>query len=176
LAFSEGSSFPWKSVWQTQAPSRAAFFTWSATLGKIITFDNLRWWHDIVMDICCMCKRNKELVDHLFIVMWLLLFGVFFFNCFGMSWVMCIRVIYLYDCWWSFDRPRSVAVRKMVPMCVLWCLWEEMNDRNFEDRERFMGYIICWLFLVIFFFILSFLVKLFLFYTSCVLKGASHFQ
>jgi cobalamin biosynthesis protein CobD/CbiB len=123
-----------------------------------------------------MCKRNKELVDHLFIVMWLLLFGVFFFNCFGMSWVMCIRVIYLYDCWWSFDRPRSVAVRKMVPMCVLWCLWEEMNDRNFEDRERFMGYIICWLFLVIFFFILSFLVKLFLFYTSCVLKGASHFQ
>lgn len=26
LASSEGSCFPWKSVWQTQAPSRVAFF------------------------------------------------------------------------------------------------------------------------------------------------------
>jgi hypothetical protein len=22
------------------------------------------------------------------------------------------------------------------PSCLLWCLWREINDRSFEDRER----------------------------------------
>jgi hypothetical protein len=30
---------------------------------------------------------------------------------------------------------RCVAVWKMVPLCLLWCLWKEQNDRSFEDRE-----------------------------------------
>jgi hypothetical protein len=38
----EESRFPWKSVWRTQAPLRAAFFAWLAALGKILTLDNLR--------------------------------------------------------------------------------------------------------------------------------------
>jgi hypothetical protein len=45
LAYSEGSRFPWKSMWQTQALSRAAFFAWSAALGNILTVDNLRKRH-----------------------------------------------------------------------------------------------------------------------------------
>jgi hypothetical protein len=24
----------------------------------------------------------------------------------------------------------------MVSMCLFWCLWKEVNDKNFEDRER----------------------------------------
>jgi hypothetical protein len=28
---------------------------------------------------------------------------------------------------------------KMVLTCLFWCLQKEMNDRNFEDRERTMG-------------------------------------
>jgi hypothetical protein len=39
---------------------------------------------------------------------------------------------------------------KMVPTCLFWCLWKEMNDRNFEDRERTMGDIISTLKLCIF--------------------------
>jgi hypothetical protein len=27
-------------------------------------------------------------------------------------------------------------VWKMVPSCLMWCLWREQNDRNFEDKER----------------------------------------
>jgi hypothetical protein len=27
-------------------------------------------------------------------------------------------------------------VWKMVPSCLLWCLWMERNDKNFEDHER----------------------------------------
>jgi hypothetical protein len=27
-------------------------------------------------------------------------------------------------------------VWKMVHSCLMWCLWKEQNDRNFEDKER----------------------------------------
>jgi hypothetical protein len=90
-----------------------------------------------VIDKCCMCKRNGESLDHVLLhcdvtyVVWSIIF-----NRFGMSYVMPRRVIELYDCWWSSGRPRTVAVRKMVPMCLFWCLWKEMNDINFEDKER----------------------------------------
>ena len=35
-------SFPWKSIWKQKVPSRIAFFVWIATLGTILTIDNLR--------------------------------------------------------------------------------------------------------------------------------------
>jgi hypothetical protein len=25
---------------------------------------------------------------------------------------------------------------QMVPLCLIWCLWRERNDRSFEDQER----------------------------------------
>jgi hypothetical protein len=65
LACFEGRCFPLKSVWRTQAPSRAAFFIWSTTLGKILIVDNLRKRHIIIVDRCCLCKRDEESVDHL---------------------------------------------------------------------------------------------------------------
>jgi hypothetical protein len=45
-----GRHFPWKSVWWTQAPSRAAVFFWSAALGKTLILDNPRRRHIIVME------------------------------------------------------------------------------------------------------------------------------
>jgi hypothetical protein len=103
-----------------------------------------------------------------------------FFNRFGMFWVMPRHVIDLHDCWWSFGRPKSAAVWKMMPTCLFWCLWREKNDKNFENRERglweklflcclklciFGRRRMCLLYrlvLVILFFILPFLVRLFL--------------
>jgi hypothetical protein len=35
------STIPWKSIWKVIAPSRMAFFVWTAALGKILTLDNL---------------------------------------------------------------------------------------------------------------------------------------
>jgi hypothetical protein len=86
LSGSEGSCFPWKSVWQNQAPSRAVFFAWSAALGKILTLDNLRKMQVIMVDRCCMYKRSRESVDHLLLhcdvasALWSALF-----TCFGLS-------------------------------------------------------------------------------------------
>jgi hypothetical protein len=44
-----------------------AFFVWSAALGNILTTENLQKRHVIVVDRCCMCKKNRESMDHLLI-------------------------------------------------------------------------------------------------------------
>jgi hypothetical protein len=41
------------------------FFAWSVALGKILTVDNLRKRHVIIVDRCCLCKRNGESMDHI---------------------------------------------------------------------------------------------------------------
>jgi hypothetical protein len=33
-------------------------------------------------------------------------------------------------------RSRSAVVWKMIPLCIMWCLWSERNERFFEDSER----------------------------------------
>jgi hypothetical protein len=60
-----GTHFPWKCVWQTQAPSTAAFFLWLAILGKILNLDNLIKHHVIMINRFSMWKKTKESVDHL---------------------------------------------------------------------------------------------------------------
>jgi hypothetical protein len=137
LVGSEGRRFPWKSVWQTQAHSRAVFFAWAAALGKILIVDNLRKRKIIIVDRCYLCKRDGESVDYL-----LLYYDVastlwhHVFSRFGMSWVMSRRVIELFACWWKPGRPRSAAVWKIVPVCILWCVWKERNLRCFEHMEN----------------------------------------
>jgi hypothetical protein len=44
---------------------KVAFFAWLAALEKILTTDNLRKRHIIVVDWCYMCKKSREFVDHL---------------------------------------------------------------------------------------------------------------
>jgi hypothetical protein len=72
-----------------------SFFAWSVALGKILTIDNLRKSHVIVVDWCCMCKRKGEVVDHLFfIVRWLVLYGMLSsvtLGCHGLyAWLICL--------------------------------------------------------------------------------------
>jgi hypothetical protein len=123
-------------VWRTQAPPRAAFFTWSAALGKILTVDNLRKRHLIIVDRCCLCKRDGESVDHILLhcdvasALWNNIFSRF-----GISWVMPRRVIDLLAGWWKSGRPQSATIWKMVPICIFWCVWKERNRRCFENLE-----------------------------------------
>uniref|UniRef100_A0A2N9FJK0 Reverse transcriptase zinc-binding domain-containing protein n=1 Tax=Fagus sylvatica TaxID=28930 RepID=A0A2N9FJK0_FAGSY len=41
LSPSSSILFPWKLIWKAKVPPRVAFFSWTATLGKILTIDNL---------------------------------------------------------------------------------------------------------------------------------------
>ena len=73
---------------------RVAFFSWTAALGKILTIDNLRMRHFVVLEWCYMCKRCGESVDHLLLhypfafEMWSMVFCLF-----GICWVMPQRVV-----------------------------------------------------------------------------------
>jgi hypothetical protein len=72
---------------------------WSATLGKILTLDNFRKRHVIVINKCYMCKKTGESVDHR-LLYWNVASTLWstFFNCFGMSWVMPRWVIDFLAC------------------------------------------------------------------------------
>jgi len=73
------------------------------------------------------------------------------FTRFSLFWVMPRRVFDLYGCWWTSGRLRSVAIWKMVPTCILWCVWTERNNRYFEDLERFLEDSLAFRFLFFFF-------------------------
>jgi hypothetical protein len=111
--------------------------TWTAAQGKILTLDNLRKKRVIVIDRCCMCKMNGESVDHLFLhcvvapALWNAIFSRF-----SLSWVMPLWVVDLFACWWTGGCSWSAVVWKMVLCCLLWYLWRERNDRQFEDKEK----------------------------------------
>jgi hypothetical protein len=92
---------------------RVAFCAWSAALCKILTLDNLKKRHVIMVDRCCMCKKNGKSMDHLLLAMWNALFTHF-----GMSWVMPTSIIDLFACWWTSRRLKSPEIWKMVPTCL----------------------------------------------------------
>jgi len=87
------SFFPWKSIWKTKVLLMVAFFAWSMVLGKILSMDNIRNRHVIVIDRCCICKRNVEFVDNLLLhcevscTLWNAIFSRF-----GLFWV-CLAVL-----------------------------------------------------------------------------------
>jgi hypothetical protein len=92
--------FPWKNIWKAKVPPRVAFFSWTTTLGKILTADNLRRCGIILVSWCCMCKVDAESVDHLLLhcpyakELWDMIFALF-----GIHWVMPKRVIDVFNCW-----------------------------------------------------------------------------
>uniref|UniRef100_A0A2N9GB44 Integrase catalytic domain-containing protein n=1 Tax=Fagus sylvatica TaxID=28930 RepID=A0A2N9GB44_FAGSY len=101
--------FPWKGVWKAKVPPRVAFFVWTSALGKILTTDNLR-------------KRR----------LWSVVLTLF-----GITWVMPRGVGDLLSCWHG-PRNKSEAgkIWKMTPHCLLWCIWQERNDRTFNGVEK----------------------------------------
>ena len=52
---------------------------------------------------------------------------------------MPLSVVGLFGCWQGrFGRHRNGDIWKVVPLCLMWCIWKERNCRCFEDNERSM--------------------------------------
>jgi hypothetical protein len=88
-----------------------------------------------------MCKKSRELVDYLLLhcemasALWNIVFSFV-----GLAWVMPNQVVDLFACWkGQCGRLWEAAMWKMVPLCFMWCIWREKNDRCFEDHEQTMG-------------------------------------
>ena len=102
-------------IWQLKVPPRVAFFSWSASFGKILTTDNLRKSRVLELDWCYMCKRCRESVDYLLLhcpiawELWSLVFCLF-----GIQWVMPHTVLELFEAWQQkFARHRHIDVWKL---------------------------------------------------------------
>lgn len=111
---------------------------WTATLGKILTLDNLRRRRVIVVNWCCMSKWSGESLDHLLLHcevskdLWSAIFILF-----GVQWVKPETVIELLDYWRGQVGSRLVlAVWRIASLCLMWIIWREWNARCFEDREK----------------------------------------
>jgi hypothetical protein len=48
-------------------------------------------------------------------------------------------------------KSRSAAIWKMVPTCLLWCVWNERNNSCFKDLERSLEDIFASFFFLFFF-------------------------
>jgi hypothetical protein len=123
-----------------KAPTRVAFLVWSAALGKILTHDNLRKRNVVVIEWCCMCKKNRESMDHLLLHcevardLWSCIFILF-----GIEWVMPRMVLELLTSWGaSVGYGRAKEAWRLAPLCLLWCIWQEQNARLFKDVETSM--------------------------------------
>jgi hypothetical protein len=143
--------------------------------GKILTLDNLKNKRVIVIDRCCMCKTNGESVNHLLLhcevarAPWNAIFSRF-----SLFWVMPLRVVDLFACWWTGGHSRSAVVWKMVSCCLMWCLWRERNDRQFKDKERTIEKLISFFFHSLYSWSAAFLAPLVIsFYDFLVLFSSS---
>jgi hypothetical protein len=61
----DSTHFLWKSIWWNNVLLKVTCFARSAAFRKIFTMDNLRKQHIIVVDMCCICRKSGESVDHL---------------------------------------------------------------------------------------------------------------
>ena len=130
------TDFPWKSIWKVKAPLKVAFFAWSATLGKILTTENLTQRGVILVNWWCMCKQDGDSVDQLLLYcsmareLWALALSLF-----GVHWDMLVRVVDLLTCWKGRFARHNGDIWNAIPLCITWIIWRERNGWTFEDTE-----------------------------------------
>jgi hypothetical protein len=137
LRHAQPVTFPWKAIWGVHAPKRVSFFVWSAVWGRILTVDNLMRRGYQLAGWCCMCQRDGETINHLLIHcdkavgLW-----SFVFQKFGITWVLSGCVLDLLFGWYNGLGKVQSKIWNMVPLCLLWTLWCERNNRTFENSDR----------------------------------------
>ena len=98
-------------------------------------------FHFVKPQVMCMC--SGETVDHLLLhctvtrEIW-----SYVFRLFGVHWVISGSVLDLVVGWRNWFGKQSSEVWNLVPLCVMWSIWRERNNRTFEDIEHFVGQLI----------------------------------
>ena len=111
---------------------------WAAAMDRILTMQNLRRRHVLVLDWCYMCKASGESTDHLLLHcpiasdLWSCIFTLF-----GLQWVMPKGVLDLLACWGEGRGKSKIQdLWNSIPHGIYWVLWWERNSKAFEGKER----------------------------------------
>ncbi|KAG2705295.1 hypothetical protein I3760_05G045600 [Carya illinoinensis] len=87
-----------------------------------------------------MCRKGGESVDHLLLHcevarrLWNEVFSRL-----DLGWVMPETVVGALASWTVLRGNNQIkALWKMIPICIMWCVWQERNERMSEDKERSM--------------------------------------
>lgn len=105
---------------------KAISFVWLSCLGKILTLNNLMKCRIIVID----WHSITSLWDYHDIVEWSLCYnGIILGNVKKGN-----RFLLTY---WRDNQSNSeiASIWKMVLTCLWWCIWRDMNEKNFKDQE-----------------------------------------
>ena len=95
-----------------------------------------------------MCCCNGETIDHLLLhcpvagVLW-----SWIFQAFGVHWALSGTIADLLFSWWNGLGRHSSDIWNIVPVCLMWTIWKERNQRTFEDvsildRQILEGFIL----------------------------------
>ncbi len=127
-------NFPWKAIWGAHTPRRVSFFAWVATWGLILTEDHLKRRGFQLVGWCSMCRCDGETISHL-LLHCEVAYGswTFVFWTFGILWVLPGCVLDLFFGWHNWLGKNQSKIWNLVPSCLFWTLWQERNNRIFEN-------------------------------------------
>ena len=129
--------FPYRLIWNLVVPPKIGVFAWEATLGKVLTLDQLKRRGMSLVNRCFMCEEDEENIDHLLIhckrakMLWTLLLSIF-----GTSWVFPQTILHTLLAWQGAAVGKK---RKRIwlagPPCLFWTLWRVRNRLSFENES-----------------------------------------
>ncbi|RVW76404.1 Molybdopterin biosynthesis protein CNX1 [Vitis vinifera] len=146
--------FPTKFVWNVQVPFKVKSFVWLVAHKKVNTNDLLqlrRPYKALSPDICKLCMKHGETVDHLFLHCSLTI-GLWhrLFQSAKMDWVSPRSISDMLSS--NFNgfgsSKRGIVLWQNACIALMWVVWRERNARIFEDKARNSEYLwdsICFL-------------------------------
>ncbi|RVX04331.1 Copper methylamine oxidase [Vitis vinifera] len=129
-------------LWSSKVPSKVKALAWLVAHGKVNTNDKLqlrRPYKALCPQWCILCRGNGESIDHLFlhcpvtIGLWHRLF-----NLVGLVWVppRSIEDMLVITFKGLGNSLRGKTLWQIACLTLIWMVWQERNNRIFEDKGR----------------------------------------